>query len=81
MKDDLRAAIRRGSAPRKRVTFGAQIRSYVLDSLYVKDHRTGVVSNDPSAVLDGAIDPFITAELERQAYCDSGSHAERRDTK
>jgi peptide chain release factor 2 len=32
----------------------------------VKDLRTGVVSNTPDAVLDGAIDPFISAALAQR---------------
>jgi len=32
----------------------------------VKDTRTGVESGNPSAVLDGAIDPFIEAALAQR---------------
>jgi peptide chain release factor 2 len=66
-KEDVRAAIRRGSAPRTGISFGKQIRSYVLDKGFVKDHRTGLTSGDPDDVLNGGIDKFIEAEIVRRA--------------
>jgi peptide chain release factor 2 len=46
------------------IGWGHQIRSYVLQPYQmVKDLRTGVVSSNPGDVLDGAIDPFISAAL------------------
>ncbi len=49
------------------VNFGSQIRSYVLHPYtMVKDHRTGVEAGDAQRVLDGDLDAFIRAELERQ---------------
>jgi peptide chain release factor 2 len=51
----------------KAIEWGSQIRSYVLDKQYVKDHRTGVMRHDPSNVLDGDIEEFIWAGLEWQA--------------
>jgi peptide chain release factor 2 len=38
---------------------GSQIRSYVLDDHYVKDHRTGAKSAQPERVLDGDLSKFI----------------------
>jgi peptide chain release factor 2 len=48
----------------KAIEWGSQIRSYVLDKRYVKDHRTGLMRHDPDAVLDGDIDDLIWAGLE-----------------
>lgn len=40
--------------------FGRQIRSYILHGQQrVVDHRTGVESRNPRAVLDGDIDQFL----------------------
>jgi peptide chain release factor 2 len=44
--------------------WGNQIRSYVLQPYtMVKDLRTGVETSNPTAVLDGALDPFIEGYL------------------
>lgn len=51
----------------KAIEWGSQIRSYVLDKQYVKDHRTGSMRHDPDAVLDGDIEDLIWAGLEWQA--------------
>ncbi|MFM7403510.1 MAG: peptide chain release factor 2 [Erythrobacter sp.] len=49
------------------IGWGHQIRSYVLQPYQmVKDLRTGVVATSPDAVLDGAIDPFISAALAQR---------------
>ena len=47
------------------IGWGNQIRSYVLDQSRVKDLRTGVESGNPTAVLNGALGPFIEAGLKQ----------------
>lgn len=44
-----------------KIEWGSQIRSYVLDDSRVKDHRTGVINNNPTDVLNGNINKFIEA--------------------
>ena len=49
----------------KEIGWGSQIRSYVLQPYtMVKDHRTGEESGNAQAVLDGNLDPFISAYLK-----------------
>jgi peptide chain release factor 2 len=48
-----------------KITWGSQIRSYVLDDLRVKDSRTGVETRNPNAVLDGDLDMFIKESLKQ----------------
>ena len=49
---------------KKEISFGSQIRSYVLHPYrLVKDLRTGVETGNTDAVLDGDIDRFIQAFL------------------
>lgn len=46
------------------ISWGNQIRSYVLDQSRIKDLRTGVESGNVSAVLEGELDTFIEASLK-----------------
>ncbi|WP_284125619.1 peptide chain release factor 2 [Parerythrobacter aestuarii] len=49
------------------IGWGHQIRSYVLQPYQmVKDLRTGVTSSAPDDVLDGALDPYISAALAQR---------------
>ena len=55
---DIRGAI-------KEINFGNQIRSYVLQPYtMVKDHRTNTDVGNAQSVLDGNLDPLITAYLQ-----------------
>ncbi len=47
------------------VSWGNQIRSYVLDQSRIKDLRTGVEIGNTTAVLDGALDTFLEASLKQ----------------
>lgn len=49
----------------KEINFGSQIRTYTLHPYsLVKDHRTNTECGDPTKVLDGDIDLFISANLK-----------------
>ncbi len=51
-------------ASKSDITWGSQIRSYVLDQSRIKDLRTGVENSNTQAVLDGDLDKFIEASLK-----------------
>ena len=54
------------------IGWGHQIRSYVLQPYQmVKDLRTGVTSTAPDNVLDGDLDPFISAALAQRVTGES----------
>jgi len=50
-------------ASQKKIEWGSQIRSYVMDDRRVKDHRTNYQTGDVTGVMDGKIDEFIKAYL------------------
>ena len=50
-------------AGKKKIEWGAQIRSYVFDDRRVKDHRTNYQTSDVNGVMDGKIEDFIKAYL------------------
>jgi peptide chain release factor 2 len=50
-------------ANKKKIEWGSQIRSYVLDDRRVKDHRTNYQTSNTDAVLNGDLNDFIKAYL------------------
>jgi len=48
---------------KKKIEWGAQIRSYVLDDRRIKDHRTNYQTSNTEAVLNGEIDAFLKSYL------------------
>ncbi len=50
-------------ASKRKIEWGSQIRSYVLDDRRVKDHRTNHQTSNTEAVLNGEINDFIRAYL------------------
>jgi peptide chain release factor 2 len=74
------AAMQKVVGEKKGIAWGSQIRSYVFAPYQlVKDHRTGVEAGNVTAVMDGAIDPFIQGYLLHAATPDAdgsgGRHA------
>jgi peptide chain release factor 2 len=56
-------------ASKTEIGWGHQLRSYVLQPYQmVKDLRTGVESGQPDKVLDGDLDPFLTAALAARVH-------------
>jgi peptide chain release factor 2 len=63
-----REEIAREKGQAQDVSWGSQIRSYVLQPYtMVKDHRTNYEMGDAQRVLDGDLDGFVRAELLRRA--------------
>ena len=66
--EEKEAALRKLRGEHVEAGWGNQIRSYVLHPYQmVKDLRTGVETSNTGAVLDGDLDTFMQAELERLA--------------
>ncbi|UYH50870.1 peptide chain release factor 2 [Candidatus Kirkpatrickella diaphorinae] len=62
------AAAAATEAAKTDIGWGHQIRSYVLAPYQlVKDLRTGVEKGNPDAILDGALDDFMSASLAQRA--------------
>jgi peptide chain release factor 2 len=70
-----REEIAREKGEAQDVSWGSQIRSYVLQPYtMVKDHRTNYEMGDAQRVLDGDLDGFVRAELLRRAGMDGGGN-------
>jgi peptide chain release factor 2 len=54
----------KAEAAKSDIGWGHQIRNYVLDQSRIKDLRTNLEISDTKSVLDGDLDPFITASLK-----------------
>jgi peptide chain release factor 2 len=66
--DKQRREMERFYGAKGEIAWGSQIRSYVLQPYtMVKDHRTEHETSNVSAVLDGALQPFIEAYLKQSA--------------
>jgi len=74
--EEREAAIREIKGEHVEAGWGNQIRSYVLHPYQmVKDHRTEHETGNTTAVLDGDLDAFMIAELERVATQREGGSA------
>jgi peptide chain release factor 2 len=65
-KEEEEAKRNERAAEKRKIEWGSQIRSYVLDDRRVKDTRTGYETSNTEAVLNGDIKPFIKAFLLSQ---------------
>lgn len=50
---------------KQNITWGNQIRSYILDNSRIKDLRTGVEKRNVKSVLDGDLDDFIQSSIKK----------------
>ena len=68
MLDQKRQEMERFYGAKGEISWGSQIRSYVLQPYtMVKDHRTGVETSNVNAVLDGGIQAFVEGYLKHEA--------------
>ncbi len=64
-QDEKRAALEKYYGEKGAIAWGSQIRSYVFQPYQmVKDLRTGCQTSDVQAVMDGALEPFISSWLK-----------------
>jgi peptide chain release factor 2 len=69
------AELRKLDASKPEISFGSQIRSYVMQPYQlIKDHRTKLERGDVQKVLDGDLDPFIRAYLLHRLNEGNGAH-------
>ncbi len=61
------AELKSASGGKLEMGWGSQIRSYVFYDNRVKDHRTNYEQPNPQHVMDGDLQGFIDAELQRRA--------------
>jgi len=66
MEEERRAEERSAEQGDLKMGWGTQIRSYVFYDNRVKDTRTGYEVGNPQTVLDGELQGFIDAELQRR---------------
>ena len=72
-EQERREEIAREKGEAQDVSWGSQIRSYVMQPYtMVKDHRTNHEMGDVQRVLDGDLDGFVRAELLRRAASGNG---------
>ncbi|MBI5687656.1 MAG: peptide chain release factor 2 [Verrucomicrobia bacterium] len=65
MMDEKRAAMEKFYGEKGDIALGHQIRSYVFQPYrMIKDLRTGCETSDIQGVMDGNLDPFVTAWLK-----------------
>ena len=72
--EDQAQALLQIQGDQQEIGWGNQIRSYVFQPYrMVKDHRTGAEAGNVDAVMDGALDEFISAYLHKLAAAGSSS--------
>lgn len=66
-EEEKRREMESENARKSSISWGNQIRSYVLDDSRVKDLRSGIESSQPDKVLSGDIDEFLDAYIKWSA--------------